>query len=230
MHTDANRETHHRHIEDNRTPADERFGDRDLVSLAPLPVRGDPTAALIAIDRLTPSARPAEAFVSLADACASTFADECWVTVEDREITMTTAPRTLSPPGDDEVLVIDMSEPGQDGMPPFTVRFGWRWFDPDRPTAVDRVIARLLLDTTAQLVRIQRLATVVAAERDKATQLRNALDSNREIAQAVGILMSTHKITSEAAFDLLRAASQHTHRKLRDIAVDVRQTGTLELP
>jgi hypothetical protein len=42
--------------------------------------------------------------------------------------------------------------------------------------------------------------------------------------------MSQHKITRQQAFDLLRISSQHTHRRLADIAVDVADTGTLELP
>jgi AmiR/NasT family two-component response regulator len=42
--------------------------------------------------------------------------------------------------------------------------------------------------------------------------------------------MSQHKITREQAFNLLRITSQHTHRKLSQIAADVADTGTLELP
>lgn len=63
-----------------------------------------------------------------------------------------------------------------------------------------------------------------------ANHLAQALASNREIGVAMGILMSTHKIARQQAFDLLRIASQHTHRKLADIARDVADTGTLDLP
>ncbi len=39
------------------------------------------------------------------------------------------------------------------------------------------------------------------------------------------------KITQDDAFALLRKASQHLHRKLRDIAAEVVETGTMpELP
>jgi len=65
---------------------------------------------------------------------------------------------------------------------------------------------------------------------DTAAQLTRALESNREIGVAMGVLMAQHKITRSQAFDLLRITSQHTHRKLADIAVDVADTGTLELP
>jgi GAF domain-containing protein len=65
---------------------------------------------------------------------------------------------------------------------------------------------------------------------EKAANLEKALATSREIGMAMGVLMATHKITSRDAFDLLRFASQRTHRKLRDIAADVTDTGTLELP
>jgi AmiR/NasT family two-component response regulator len=42
--------------------------------------------------------------------------------------------------------------------------------------------------------------------------------------------MSRYKVTESQAFDLLRMASQHRHRKLVDVALDVTETGTLDLP
>ena len=61
--------------------------------------------------------------------------------------------------------------------------------------------------------------------------LEEALDRNRKIGMAIGVLMAYHKITQEEAFMLLRLASQSLHRKLRDIAAEVTETGTLpELP
>jgi len=43
--------------------------------------------------------------------------------------------------------------------------------------------------------------------------------------------MAHRKITHEHAFDLLRSASQNLHRKLRDVAAEVMETGTLpDLP
>ena len=65
---------------------------------------------------------------------------------------------------------------------------------------------------------------------ETAANLARALASNREIGVAMGVLMAQHKISREQAFDLLRITSQHTNRKLADIAVDVADTGTLELP
>lgn len=71
------------------------------------------------------------------------------------------------------------------------------------------------------------MALMVASERTKATNLEIALTSNREIGKAIGILVATHRITEQQAFDALRSESQHTHRKLRDVAGDVVLTGEL---
>ncbi|MFC7598098.1 GAF and ANTAR domain-containing protein [Terrabacter sp. GCM10028922] len=73
------------------------------------------------------------------------------------------------------------------------------------------------------------IAASAVAERTKAEQLEHALASNRKIGMAVGILMARHKVTETQAFDLLRIASQNTHRKLRDVAGDVVDHGTLDV-
>jgi GAF domain-containing protein len=65
--------------------------------------------------------------------------------------------------------------------------------------------------------------------KEKAANLEIALESNREIGVAIGVLMTAYKITRNEAFNLLRIASQHGHRKLRDVAIDVADTGTIDL-
>jgi len=85
--------------------------------------------------------------------------------------------------------------------------------------------------TTGLLLATHGALALSALRRgDTASHLARALESNREIGVAMGVLMSQHKITREQAFGLLRITSQHTHRKLSDIAGDVADTGTLELP
>lgn len=69
------------------------------------------------------------------------------------------------------------------------------------------------------------LARVVDHER--AENLETALQSNREIGMAIGILMVRCSLTDEAAFDLLRVTSQRQHRKLRDIAAETVYSGEL---
>jgi ANTAR domain-containing protein/GAF domain-containing protein len=74
-------------------------------------------------------------------------------------------------------------------------------------------------------------AMAIAADvnRAQAEDLKRALGTNREIGVAVGMLMSHHRLTRDQAFDLLRVASQHQNRKLRDIAAEVAESGTLPL-
>jgi ANTAR domain len=80
------------------------------------------------------------------------------------------------------------------------------------------------------------LATVAAAcavgltaidQRYRADHLERALASSRRIGAAMGVLMASLRLTEEQAFDALRTVSQHSHRKLRDVADDVLLTGEL---
>jgi AmiR/NasT family two-component response regulator len=65
-------------------------------------------------------------------------------------------------------------------------------------------------------------------EAEKIANLEVALVSARRIGVAMGILMATRHVPDPAAFELLRAASQRSGRKLRDIADDVILTGIIE--
>jgi hypothetical protein len=71
------------------------------------------------------------------------------------------------------------------------------------------------------------LALQHAITQQKATNLESALESSRQIGMAMGILMSSKLLTADLAFEQLRDASQHLHRKLRDVALEVTETGTL---
>ncbi len=87
----------------------------------------------------------------------------------------------------------------------------------------DGVGMGLVLATHAALILGESIA------RDRADNLRQALESNREIGVAIGVLMHQHRITRQQAFDLLRVASQDTNRKLADVAADVADTGVLTI-
>jgi AmiR/NasT family two-component response regulator len=63
-----------------------------------------------------------------------------------------------------------------------------------------------------------------AAERRDAT-LHAALATREVIGQAQGILIERERITADQAFDILRRASQHLNRKLRDVAQTLVDTG-----
>jgi transcriptional regulator with GAF, ATPase, and Fis domain len=72
-----------------------------------------------------------------------------------------------------------------------------------------------------------RLALSHSHEREKSRNLGEALDSNRDIGVAVGILMASRGLTREQAFDVLRTTSQWLNKKLRDVAEEVTYTGRL---
>jgi GAF domain-containing protein len=71
------------------------------------------------------------------------------------------------------------------------------------------------------------LAFDQAKSKDSARNLERALDGNRRVGMAIGILMAHHRLDEHDAFDALRVASQRLNRKLREIAEDVIRTGEL---
>jgi GAF domain-containing protein len=85
------------------------------------------------------------------------------------------------------------------------------------------------VSTGLMLATIASFAMTAALARVEVTQLREALERSREIGRAVGILMARHQLTRDQAFNVLRMVSQDTNRKLHDVAVDVVDTGTIEL-
>ena len=73
-------------------------------------------------------------------------------------------------------------------------------------------------------------AALAAQNGIQARQIENletALETSRQIGVAIGILMARQLVTYERAFAQLVEASQYLNRKVRDVAVDVRETGQL---
>ncbi|MEV4478390.1 GAF and ANTAR domain-containing protein [Micromonospora coxensis] len=66
--------------------------------------------------------------------------------------------------------------------------------------------------------------TVILRQADQALlhrQLTDAMASRSVIDQALGVLMGQQRCTATEAFALLRQASQHRNRKLRDVAAEI---------
>ena len=74
------------------------------------------------------------------------------------------------------------------------------------------------------------LATRLASHAALIEQLRSSLASRGVIDQALGIIMAREHCTQERAFAILRAASQNSNVKLRDIAASVVTSVTGEPP
>ena len=78
------------------------------------------------------------------------------------------------------------------------------------------VEAATLAASIFSLALIQR-----SNQRDQVRNLDIALTTSRSIGAAIGRSMHRHRWTYDQAFDAMRHVSQHTHRRLRDIASDV---------
>ena len=98
------------------------------------------------------------------------------------------------------------------------------------------VAARENALTAGDVAAVERVRVMVSVAlsalrtREQVDQLEQAVRSNRDIGVAMGILMAHRLITRDEAFELLRRASQQSHRKLVAVADDVIRTGVLEYP
>lgn len=81
-------------------------------------------------------------------------------------------------------------------------------------------------DAVAAFARTASIAIANSAAFEQLSKrndgLMTALKTREVIGEAKGILMHRDGLTSDEAFDELRTRSQHTNRKLRDVAKDVR--------
>jgi GAF domain-containing protein len=69
-----------------------------------------------------------------------------------------------------------------------------------------------------------------SAQSEIQQQLAAALASRSVIDQAIGVLMGQQRCTAAEAFELLRQASQHRNRKLRELAADLITNVTGQAP
>jgi transcriptional regulator with GAF, ATPase, and Fis domain len=84
----------------------------------------------------------------------------------------------------------------------------------DTPAALTQDSA----DVGAILAAFASVAMTAAVQRDEAASLREGIVSNREIGNAVGLLMATHHVSDTDAFDRLRRASSRLNVRLAEIA------------
>ncbi len=77
------------------------------------------------------------------------------------------------------------------------------------------------IEQGAILASFASIAFAMAQERRRAANLTQALDSNREIGKAIGLLMAAHNVSSDQALEMLKHASQNMNRKLRDLAAEI---------
>jgi ANTAR domain len=91
----------------------------------------------------------------------------------------------------------------------------------DRPGMFDGPTRQRYEVFAAQAAGALQIATRRHHDAQLVTQLETALSSRSVIDQAIGVLMAQQRCTAAEAFDLLRAHSQNSQRKIREIAADL---------
>jgi hypothetical protein len=82
-------------------------------------------------------------------------------------------------------------------------------------------LTRQSVNEAILLVSFASVALMAAGEQQTALTLRRGLESNREIGKAIGLLMAFHKVDEDAAFGMLRQASQDMNVKVSQVAREV---------
>lgn len=113
---------------------------------------------------------------------------------------------------------------GGDEPPNTAPALPWTVVDPAQPNRAPGFSA-----VSAELaMRIADLEQQVAAANAKVANLELALQTNRRIGAAIGIVMALNRLTEAEAFDVLKQASQHRNCKLRILADEVLLTGEVQ--
>lgn len=99
----------------------------------------------------------------------------------------------------------------------------WIQFPTPRRIGPDEMIVADLLAQAFALAVDRVVAADAATNRE--TNLGQAVESQRLVGQAIGILIERHRILPNEAFQLLRTASQNRNLKLREVARRVIESG-----
>ena len=90
-----------------------------------------------------------------------------------------------------------------------------------KPEAFDSEASSIAHIVAGHVGLASQVSAAFFKHRDLAEQLADAMRSRATIEQAKGVLMALHNVDADGAFDLLRTESQHSNRKLRDVAAEV---------
>lgn len=211
-------------------------------------------AALHALKDLVVSSEPAVVFTSVVRLCAPALCDSATVVIAmaDQLPYSITWPRRDKPAGTErgqlselaradhlrtgachritnDAVFIPIAPAATEGQADYRGVLILR-FEALRPGVSHLLLGQLIVDRVLATITAELLDERRAAEAERAGHLETALTTSREIGTAMGIIMARHKLTRDSAFDLLRRLSQHSHRKLRDVALMVADTGAVDLP
>ena len=94
--------------------------------------------------------------------------------------------------------------------------------------AAKRGVFAYIVDTTPE--ELQSALDITLQRFTEYHNLQGAFGRRALIEQAKGILMASHGVTADRAFELLRDHSQHTGHKLADVAASIIDSHQLLLP
>ena len=86
-----------------------------------------------------------------------------------------------------------------------------------KPFSSQELLARVRVHHQLNQVREDALGEA----HTRVSHLRSALDSNRLIGIAIGVLVGSNGLSPEQAFAVLVRTSQNGNRKLREVAADI---------
>ncbi|MBY6411484.1 GAF and ANTAR domain-containing protein [Rhodococcus sp. BP-252] len=95
----------------------------------------------------------------------------------------------------------------------------------DTPNRFDSTVA----DDAIVLTAFAAVTVSAIMNGEEADTLRVGLESNREIGKAIGLLMATHNVTDDQAFEMLRKTSQDMNVKIAALAQSVVAAHTRDL-
>lgn len=195
------------------------------------------------LHHLVDSPDPSVVFAHLAELLVPTLCDQATAVVH---VGPQVALRQHLSPGKAEVAVSRSEPDGADWMltvakpshptdfdgdgpgPHYVAVLTCRGSGPD-PTWQEVALIELAAHHAAAVVHQARQVQLLHQQQEQVRNLRTALDSNRTISAAVGVVVATHRLTYEQAFDLLTRTSQVTNRNLATIAETVLQNASAPL-
>ncbi len=93
---------------------------------------------------------------------------------------------------------------------------------------IDALVSSMLGLHSGNSIEVQTSEDFIAVQVAHSETVPVALQQGREISVAIGILMERHKLSAEAAFDLLRTHARNTRSKTSEVAKAL-LAGTLRL-
>jgi hypothetical protein len=194
----------------------------------------EPEAVAAGLHRLTASADPSVVFSHLAELLVPTLCDEAAAVVHVgaeaaawRQHQPATADLTAIPAQRGESgWVLTVTTPAHtdfksDSAGPHYVAVLTCRGRGQGPTGQEVALLQLAAHHAAAVVHQARQQQLLHRYQEQAGHLLAALDTNRTISAAVGVLMVTQRLTYQQAFELLQTTSQTTNTKLAVVAETV---------